>query len=414
MALDGNLSFALNGNVDQTSGAYIGNETDSVVQVTLAAGHSWDLEGNAGITGIYGTITNNGTFARFDGSQNVAVQSTLYNYGELDVDSGTLSLTGQGTLGGIVAGKAVLDLSGQFTLASNLALSVGELILDTPAQVNDVQASLAGNLTFSNDFAQEGGTLALNGYTLTLGSATGVTALESGAIVGNGEVVVTGAASITSVALQQGGILQFNGATEQTGNVTLTGGSSAPELSIGSGATYTMENGLSIGGANNSVVGTLVVGGTLVAAGSGTSTIAAAIADNGKINVSHGQMIFLGPLSGTGAITLTAGGILSLDNSQTISNGVTFGAGGGSLYLQNPTDYAGTVGGFASGDTVELNGFAFTDGTNEATFAVTGKDVTITSPGGGSSLTLTFSTTQTGSLLTLGVGSHGGLALIHL
>jgi len=418
MALDGNLSFALNGNVDQTSGAYIGNETDSVVQVTLAAGDSWDLEGNAGITGIYGTITNNGTFARFDGSQNVAVQSTLYNYGELDVDSGTLSLTGQGTLSGTVTGSAVLDLSGQFTLGSGLALSVGELILDTPAQVNDVQAALTSNLTFGKDYAQEGGTLSLNGFTLTL---SGTTSLEAGAILGNngtypgvGEVLVTGAASITNVAVQEGGVLVFDGPTEQTGNVTLTGGSSAPELSIGAGATYNMENGLSIGGAYNSVVGTLVVGGTLVAAGPGTSTIAASITDSGKISVSHGQMIFLGPLSGTGVITLTAGGILSLDNSQTTSNGVTFGAGGGSLYLQNPTDYAGTVGGFASGDSVELNGFAFTDGTNEATFAVTGKDVTITSPGGGSSLTLTFSTTQTGSLLTLGVGSHGGLALIHL
>jgi hypothetical protein len=63
---------------------------------------------------------------------------------------------------------------------------------------------------------------------------------------------------------------------------------------------------------------------------------------------------------------------------------------------------------------VELGGFAFTDGTNEASFTVNGKDVTITGPGGGSSLTLTFSTTQTMSSLELGVGSHGGLALIHL
>jgi hypothetical protein len=195
--------------------------------------------------------------------------------------------------------------------------------------------------------------------------------------------------------------------------VVLTGGSSAPELTIGAGATYTMENGLSIGGAYNSVVGTLIVGGTLVASGPGTSTIAAAIIDSGKINVSHGQMTFLGPLSGTGAITLTAGGILNLDSSQTTSNGVTFGAGGGSLYLEYPTDYAGKIGGFASGDSVELNGFSYTDGTNVATFTVSGNDVTITGPNGGSSLTLTFSTAQTGSLM-LGVGSHGGLALIHM
>jgi hypothetical protein len=175
-----------------------------------------------------------------------------------------------------------------------------------------------------------------------------------------------------------------------------------------------MENGLSIGGVNDNVVGTLVVAGTLVASGPGSSVIAATITDSGKIAVSHGQMTFLGPLTGAGAITLTEGGILNLDNSETTSTGVIFGAGGGSLYLQDPTDYAGRIGGFATGDSVELNGFVFTDGTNEASLSVSGKDVTITAPGGGSSLTLTFSTTQTGSLLTLGMGSHGGLALIHL
>jgi hypothetical protein len=411
MDLEGNLSFLLNGPVDQTGGINLGQLSDSVDHATLSAGDSWALEGNASISGAYGTITNNGTFARLDGAQNAVVASTLVNNATLLVESGTLSLTGQGTLGGIVGGAAVLDISGQFALANGLALSVGELILDAPAQTNDVQASLGGDLTYAHDFALEGGTLALNGHTMTL---SGIAFFGSGAIQGSGEVLTTGAATIIGLALTQGGVLQFDGATEQAGGVTLTGGSTAPVLSIGTGGVYTMDNAVTIGGANGSVVGTLSVQGTLLAAGPGTATIAASIADTGSIDISHGQMQFLGPLTGTGAITVSAGAILDLDNANSTSTGITFGGGGGLLYLQAPSAYGGTIGDFASGDAVELNGFAFSVNGTQASFTVSGDHVTISEPAGGPSLTLTFSNTQTASSLMLGVGPHGGLDLIHL
>ena len=413
MDLEGNLTFMLEGPVDQTGGINLGYLSDSVDQATLTSGNTWALEGASSITGAYGTITisNGATFTRLDGAQNAVVGSTVINNGALVVNTGTLSLTGQGTLAGTVSGGAVLDISGQFALASGLALSVGELILDAPSQANDIQASLGGNLSYAHDFAIEGGTLALNGHTLTLG---GISSFDTGAIQGSGVVVDNGAATILNVALTQGGQLVFNGATEQAGNVTLTGGSTAPVLSIGAGGVYTMDNATSIGGPSGSVVGTLTVAGELVAAGPGTSVIGASVVNTGTIAISHGQMAFLGPLSGAGAITISAGGILDLDSSNATTAGIGFGTGGGLLYLNNPSGYDGTIGGFASGDAVELNGFAFSNNGTPTTFSVSGDTVTISEAQGGPSTTLTFSSAQSASQLMLGVGPHSGLALIHI
>jgi fibronectin-binding autotransporter adhesin len=411
MQLEGNLSFMLNGNVSQTGGINFGDISDSVDQATVAAGTTWNMEGNSFINGAFGTITNLGTFAKASGVQIDTVQSNLINNtGTVLVDSGTLSLSGQGSLGSTVAGPGVLDISGQFTLESGLALSVGELILDTPAQGNDIQASLAGNLTYANIYAQEGGTLALDGNTLTL---TGTTTFNTGEILGSGAVIVNGAALIQNVSLAQGGVLQFNGVTEQTGNVYLTGGSTAPDLIVGKGGNYTLDNGLYIGGGNNSVIGTLTVAGSFTAAGSNPAEIGAAVVDTGTIQISHGQMTFLGPLSGKGEVTLSAGGILALDNTATTSTGVTFGTGGGLLYLQDPAAYTGTLGGFATGDSVELNGFAFQSNGTLTTFSVSGDQVTITEANGPSE-TLNFSSAQSTTTLMLGIGPHGGVALIHI
>ena len=121
-------------------------------------------------------------------------------------------------------------------------------------------------------------------------------------------------------------------------------------------------------------------------------------------------MQFMGAVSGGGAIGLSAGAMLDLTGGGTISNAVSFGAGGGVLYLGNPGGYTGTIAGFASGDAIELNNFAFNTALKPS---VSGGVVTIAEPNG-PSVSLTFSTTQTASSLTLGVGPHGGLELIHV
>ncbi len=411
--LEGNLQFTFDGAVSQTSNMDLALENDSIVIASVAAGNSWDVKGGASIFGFNGEIENAGTFAVVNGGGVSVVQSDVVSTGTLAVDSGDLYLSGVGNLGGSVTGGAILDISGAYQFASGLKLSVGTVVLDDANQSGEVQATLDGNLAYANNWTQEGGTLSLQGNTLTL---SGVTSLETGAIEGPGLVSSSGQAVLgQTFSLLQGAQLALSGNTIQTGNVTLTAGSSAPTLTIGAGGTYTMDAGADIGGPNNSIAGTVVVDGTLVAAGVGinpapANIIAAAVVDNGKIQLSYGEMQFLSSLTGTGSVTLSNGATLDLLGSTTITNTITFGSGGGILDLGTPADYIGAIAGFASGDMVELNGFNFSAGIS---LTAAGDTVKITEASG-QSATLTFSTAQTLSQLTLGEGPHGWLSLVHL
>jgi hypothetical protein len=419
MDLEGNVTFNFQEAVNQTGLINLGLDADAITIAEVAAGDSWFLKGNAGINGFNGQIDNLGTFGKLNGAGDSIVQSGLFNSGTLVVDAGMLTLSGVGSLGGSVTGAAALDISGAYAFAAGLSLTVGEVILDQPNQSGEVQASLDANLSYGGNWAQEGGTLALNGNgmsgnTLTL---SGIASLETGAIEGPGELVATGATILgQGLSLVQGAKLQLDGHTEQTGNVVLTGGSSAPTLAIGPAGTYTMDAGVQLGGIGTSVVGTVVVGGTLVANGVGinptpSTVIAAALVDNGSIVLNYGEMQFLGPVSGHGGITLADGATLDLLASGSVSNGVTFGAGGGILSLGTQDSYLGLITGFATGDMIELQGVPYITTTNSLT--ISGDTVTI-NENGGTSVTFTFSSAQSASQLILGEGPHGGAALIHI
>jgi fibronectin-binding autotransporter adhesin len=406
MDLEGNLQFTFKGPVSQTGLIGLGELQDAITIATLTSGNTWSLAGSSQIAGFNGEIFNQGTFAKVSGAGTSEVQSGLFNTGTVSVDSGVLLLSGVGSLGGTVNGGGALEISGGYTLASGLQLSVGEIILEAHNPPNEAQATLAGNLTYANEWAQEGGTLALAGNTLTL---NGVASLLSGAIVGTGTVISNGPGNLGTISLLQGANVQLNGFTEQSGNVTLTGGSTAPTLTIAGPSVYVMDANTHLGGQGDSVIGTVSVAGTLEASGGGTNVIAASIVDTGKILLSYGEMAFLGPLTGNGSITISNSATLDILTSNLVTNTITFGGGGGVLDLGNPTEFFGTIAGFATGNEVELQGFSFIGTTD----SVSGNIVTI-NEANGSSLSLTFSANQTSSQLTLGIGPHGALALIHL
>lgn len=414
---EGNIALDFDGTVSQTGTTFLGLQTGAIVTAVVGADTTWSLNGSTSILGFNGDIdiTSGGTFVKASGANNSFVDSDVTNNGTLAVETGTLTLNGVGTLGGSVTGSAALDISGAFTFASSLSLSVGEVILDNPEQTGEVQVTLAkSSLTFANGWAQDGGTLQLSGDTLNL---TGVTSLLSGAIVGPGTLTASGPAVLgQGFSILQGADVVLSGTTEQSGSVTLTSG---PALTIGAGGVYTIDAGADLGGPNNTLSGTLVVNGVLEAEGASnfgtpTNIIAAAVVDNDKIVISHGEMEFLGPLSGSGALSLSNGATLDLLGSGAIHNTITFGTGDSVLDLGAPDSFLGKLSGFATGDMVELNGFAFVnDNGMTATLAVSGDQVTITDPYN-ETVTLTFSTAQTLSQLTLVAGPHDGLALLHL
>ncbi len=421
MALEGNLTFgfgydsssntssSLAATISQTGTIQLGAELDAITLANIGANESWLMKGPSSILGSNGTITNYGLFEKQSGAGDSLVQDNFVNTagGTLVANSGMLTLSGGGTLAGSVTGSAALDITGSLVFANGLSLTTGELILD------DGQIALQGNLAYTNDWAEEGGTLALGGNTLSL---SGITSLESGVIQGPGLVTVSGPAVIGQgpnvgqpFGLVQGAQLLLEGNTEQHGTITLTGGSVAPTLTIASGATYTLDSGADIGVPNSSVVGTFVVAGTLVAAGAGLSVLTAAIVDNGVIRVSNGDLSFIGPLNGSGGVNISNGGTLELNDTSAVHNAIGFGAGGGVLSLLHPTAFQSTIANFTSGDVVELQGFAFSN----ITPVINGNSVTLTEANG-QSMTLNFNTAQTASSLMIGEGPHGGLALIHL
>jgi hypothetical protein len=285
---------------------------------------------------------------------------------------------------------------------------VGEFILDGAAQL---QVAAGAALSYGKDWASEGGTLVLNNSTVSL---TGTTALAAGAISGTGTVTVNGPVFIGTAGLfqvAQGADLIIKGSTaEQEGNVLLTTGATAPTLTVAGGTTYIMDAGYYLGGNQNSPVGTVTIakGGTLETNGAGAVTqIDATIVNSGTISLNYGEMQFVGPLEGNGAVDISNGATLDLNYSAAVTSAISFGNGGGDLYLEYPNDFTGTINNFATGDMIELSGFAF-----GASFTVNGDNVTI-SEANGQSMTLTFSTSQSAGSLMLGEGPHLGLALIH-
>ncbi len=425
--LEGNLTLefgnaSTTNTVSQTGTITLGQQQASIVTAQIAAGESWLLKGPSSISGQFGTITNNGLFEKLNGSGESVVQSYIDNTGSLVVESGQLTLTGGGVLGGTVSGPATLDLQGNTYLAAGLSLSVGELILDGGSM------TLGGALSYGGGFSQEGGTLSLDvnntANTLTL---SGGVSLEAGTILGAGEVVVSGAATLDqgapgtnqALSLQGGAQLLLQGATDQFGTISLSGGGGSPAttLTVGAQSTYTLEAGASIvvpGSGSSGASGAFVaVVGTLTAPGTGTSTISASVVDTGLIKVANGNLGFLGPVSGAGTIQVGTGGTVELDGAAG-STSVAFAttAGNGAvLSLADNNGFSGTISGFSSGDVIELQGFAFANIT--PVISANGEAVTLTEADG-QSTTLHFSSSQTASALTLGVGTHGGLALIHL
>ncbi len=427
--LEGNLTLkfgtaSTTNTVSQTGAITLGQQQASIVTAQIAAGESWLLKGPSSISGQFGTITNNGLFEKLNGSGEDVVQSYFdnTNTGSLAVESGQLTLSGGGVLAGTVSGPATLDLQGNIYLAAGLSLSAGELILDGGSM------TLGGALSYGGGFSQEGGTLALDASntanTLTL---SGGVSLEAGTLLGAGEVVVAGAATLDQgapgtnqpLSLQGGAQLLLQGATDQFGTISLSGGGGSPAttLTVGAQGTYTLEAGASIvvpGSGSSGASGAFVtVAGTLTAPGTGTSTISASVVDTGLIKVANGNLSFLGPVSGAGTISIGTGGTVELDGAAG-STAVAFAttAGNGAvLSLADNNGFSGTISGFSSGDVIELQGFGFANIT--PALSANGEAVTLTEANG-QSMTLHFSSVQTASALTLGVGTHGGLALIHL
>ncbi len=363
-------------------------------KIAIAAGASLALLSNAalGAAAGLGTIDNAGRLEKTGGDGTSYVTASLTNTGTLAADAGTLALDGgAGSLGGTLSGGGTLLLTGggSFTLDSGAVVTVADLAVSGAGSELTLATALADGGGFS---LGAGTTLALGGESPTLSGAD--IALD-GTLTGPGTLALTGGADLAGLTIEGGATLAVAGAATMDGPLTLGTASGGSELMIDAGFSLAIDAAALISGS-----GTLVNDGVITAwDGLGTTTITAALDNQGRLALDAGTLALAGTVSNGGEIAV-AGGALSvaggLAGSGTLSLGagaeailggaasgtIHFAAAGAALTLDALASVAATVSGFAAGDTIDLanlqaNGFSYTGGTLTLTEATDGGSASV-------------------------------------
>ena len=360
-------SIVLNGNID-LAGA---TRTITLGNSATAGGviSNGGLTVDSASTGNSFTITNAATYA----GPTTLRGGTLALTGAGSIASSALDLTGSTT-------NATLDISGVTTSATVGSLAgtnpLSSVVLGSKALAaggDNTSTSFAGVISGAGVLTKSGtGTMTLTGANtysggtlISTGALQGNTTSLQGTITNNSLVIFDQSTSGTySSALSGSGVLLKTnaGVLTLTGENTLTGGTmiGAGALQIGNGgATGSLagaitNNGglvlnrtgaLSIAGAisgtgalTNLGTGTATLsgantysGGTLISAGAlqgDTTSLQGAITNNGLVIFDQStDGTFASVISGTGALTKTNTGVLTLTDANTYSGGTMIGQG---------------------------------------------------------------------------------------
>jgi T5SS/PEP-CTERM-associated repeat protein len=323
--------------------------TGAATSVQLTGGLEVGDFGNAQVT-LSGGATLNATTTSGNGFPSVVIAA--------GAGAGALTVTGAGTK---------LTAAGQFEVGGTLTTGTASLLISSGATVTVVQAQ---------GQSIEGATIGgASGAPASVATVTGVGSLWS--IAGGLEVGASGGAAVLNVAdgahfsaaavlvdpLGRGSLgtvtVTGGGSRLAAGTFALGGGGSTGALKIGAGAAVTVTGAASIAGNVSLAGGNFSIGSTLtVNAGStilGSGTLSGgAIVDLGKIGVTTGSLSCLGPITGTGLLSIGGGGTLQLTKSEAKTVGIAFGAGGGTLAAATSTDLLGNIGGWSQGDVIAL------------------------------------------------------------
>lgn len=271
---------------------------------------------------------NNAAAFNNSSSGTITLSGTTYR-GRRDGDS-TFTNTG-----------GLVSFNGAVLKEAPTAADAGDLIFDGSG--NFQVASLGKrNGTHVTDLVKNGvGTLTLTGFQ-TVFATTGTTqsGLTGITTINNGTIRITSgdSRSLGSALSNSSNWLTLNGGTLQvsTNNLNL-GGNATEGVSLGaSGGTFNVDSGrtLTIGGAGG--VNLISGSGALTKTGDGTLTLAATNTYNGATNVSAGTLYVTGALSNS-AVTVEANGAIGSNGfNSTLANGLTIAAGG-ALDLTNAT-----------------------------------------------------------------------------
>ncbi len=408
-----------------------GGTTSSLTTMTLTAGSNLTVV-NTSILDLTGTITDNGTINLDSTGNGTQIQLsnavTLAGTGTLTLsnnanneifannDTNTLTISsgftvqgggllGDGDMGLVNGGIIDADVSTNLVIQPNASEPVtnqatgtmegsgGTLVLQGGTFTNDgtVQALNGGAVTYAasaTDTNDSGGTLT-GGTWEAIDSGLGATvSITGGAVVTDAATIVLSGANSTFLT---------SSATLESSLTTIaaTGG-----LEILNDRNYTTSLGFTDGGIVQLGGGTftgpsLTVSASALFSGFGTidPVVIPTITNNGTIEASGGHLIV------SNAVTRAAASCSKSSarrqerkehlGANTAEN-VAFIGADGELRLDQPTSYSGTIGGFSTGDTLEL---ANTDATGAfASFnSGTGVSTLTVSLSGGGTLTYELS-----------------------
>jgi autotransporter-associated beta strand protein len=289
------------------------------------------------ITGTSGTLTGtsyavqNGTVEAIlagavaltkSGTGTVTLSGTNTYTGVTTLSAGVLSV---GTIGN---GGTAGNLGAATNAAANLVLSGGTLRYTGTTASTDRNYILTAATVSTIDIVQSGATLTISGASTN--TTGGLTKVGNGTLKLSGLNLFTGLTTVTAGTLAYGannalstGALTVSGGTldmasfsETLGAVTLTDGSMTGTTGVLTGSSYTLQNGIV----------SAILGGTgaVTKSGSGTVTLSA-----------------VNTYSGT---TTVSGGILQLGVSGAISNASNIVLSGGTLRTGSSTGNSETAG----------------------------------------------------------------------
>jgi hypothetical protein len=343
----------LAGATDLTGGLSLGAATS----LSLAAGATLALAG--ALTGA-GALGNAGLLSDTGIAPVTLAPGSFANSGTLAIGANaTVALATGGSLAGTIDGAGTLLLAAASPLTlGNLSLGIENLTLTRGS------VGLGGATTIGNDFALAGATLGLAGQTLDLTGAGTLT----GTLTGGGAVILGGA--FTAGTLTAGAtaldIIGTLAATAPLGAAGLIG--------IAAGATLALDAGTALGGAGATLLNdglvekiaddqtatltaaSLANNGT-IAAEAGTLAIAGTLANDGTLIAAGLGAVAVGGLAGSGEVAI---GPAAVTVSGAVAAGQTIAFSGpfGTLTLDDPALFAGTITGTLNADIIDLPGLA--------------------------------------------------------
>jgi autotransporter-associated beta strand protein len=315
-------------------GGFLGGDAIATVD---GVGSNWTNTGTLSIG-----VASSGTLLVGNGA---TVSSDVIQLGTFTAFSGALVISTGAT---VSTGALLVDHGSTLTIGGATAIPVAPGTLTSldgvffgPGGGTVVFNHTSNNYVFGSPISGDGSVIVENGTTILTGANT----YTGGTTIAAGTVSVSSDGNLgnaTGGLTFNGGTLQVTGTTFNSTARTITWGAGGGGFDIDDAANnFTVSQALTGGpltksgagtltlsGANTYTGATTIIGGTLALSGNGSIATSSGVADNGTFDISAASAgVSIQTLSGNGTVTLGAN-TLTLSNASSTYSGAIAGSGG--------------------------------------------------------------------------------------